>query len=239
MNQAKTPVLLLADDDRSVTESLAPYLERSGFHVIVKENGLETLEWVQSNQPDLIILDILMPLVDGREVLRRMRGQNIWIPTILLTQIGDSSERADALDEGADDYLNKPFHPQELVSRIRAVLRRVQKGQPSLSSVWELKSNGLVLDRRARRLSVNGQVADISPKAFAVLEYLMTHPDEVVSRERLLKSVWGWDYPIGTRTVDNRIFELRKALNDDVSSPKYIETSTGQGYCYIAPVKRS
>lgn len=154
-----------------------------------------------------------------------------------LTQVGDANERALALEEGADDYLNKPFESYELLARIRAVLRRSQNGQPSLSTAWRLFSRELTIDRRARRATLNGQALDLSPKAFAVLEYLMTHPDEVISRERLLQLVWGWEYPVGTRTVDTRMFELRKALGDDPTNPKFIETQAGEGYCFIAPVK--
>jgi len=231
------PTLLLADDDSTITGSLAPFLERSGYHVISVSNGIEALNVAQSNRPDLIILDILMPRMDGREVLRRLRHMNIWIPTILLTRVGDATERAYALEEGADDYLNKPFHPQELLARIRAVMRRAQNGKPGLSSAWRLESGELVIDRRARRVSLGDHYLDISPKAFLLLEYLITHPDEVITRERLLSSVWGWDFPIGSRTVDTRIFELRRAINDDPSDPKYIRTISGEGYCFIAQVK--
>lgn len=228
--------LLLADDDPAVTDNLVPFLERAGFRVLVASDGMEALEKVQSHRPDLIILDVLMPRLDGREVLRRVRGSNLWTPTILLTQVGGATERALALEEGADDYLNKPFDPHELLARIRAVLRRAKPGQPSLSSSWLLMANELRLDRRARRAELSGETLDLTPKAFAVLEYLMTHPDECVSRERLLEAVWGWEYPVGTRTVDTRMAELRRALNDDPDHPHFIETVPGEGYRFIAPV---
>ena len=195
--------LLLADDDPSITDSLAPFLERSGFHVLVVTDGVVALEKAQSHKPDLIILDVLMPRLDGRETLRRLRRANIWTPTILLTQVGEASERALALEEGADDYLNKPFDPHELLARIRAVLRRVRPGERSLSSAWLLSSGELVLDRRARRVSLEDETLSLTPKALAVLEYLMTHPDECVSRERLLDAVWGWEYPIMSASHPN------------------------------------
>ena len=231
------PTLLLADDDPTITNSLVPFFERAGFYVLTAANGMEALEKAQSHRPDLIVLDVLMPRMDGREVLRRLRRAGLQTPTILLTQVGDAIERALALEEGADDYLNKPFESHELLARVRAVLRRSQNGLPSLSTAWRLTAHDLTIDRRARRATLNGQILDLSPKAFAVLEYLMTHPDEVVSRERLLQLVWGWEYPVGTRTVDTRMFELRKALGDDPAEPKFIETQTGEGYCFIAPVR--
>jgi DNA-binding response OmpR family regulator len=231
------PTLLLADDDPTITNSLVPFFERAGFHVITAANGAEALEKAQLLRPDLIVLDVLMPRLDGREVLRRMRHAGLQTPTILLTQVGDAVERALALEEGADDYLNKPFESHELLARIRAVLRRSQSGQPSLSTAWRLSAYELTIDRRARRATFNGQLLDLSPKSFAVLEYMMTHPDEVVSRERLLQLVWGWEYPAGTRTVDTRMFELRKALGDNPTNPRFIETQAGEGYCFIAPVR--
>ena len=232
----QNPSILLADDDPNIVDSLAPFLERAGFHVLIVPDGQAAFEKAQSHHPDLIILDVLMPRMDGRETLRRLRRANMWTPTILLTQVGEASERALALEEGADDYLNKPFDPHELLARIRAVLRRARPGERSLSAAWLLTAGTLSLDRRARRASLAGQTLDLTPKALAVLEYLMTHPDEAVTRERLLDAVWGWEYPAGTRTVDTRMAELRRALDDDPTEPKYIETIPGEGYRFVAVV---
>jgi DNA-binding response OmpR family regulator len=231
------PLILLADDDPSIADTLAPFLERAGFHVLTVSDGAAALDKIHSHRPALVILDVLMPRMDGREVLRRIRRENSWLPAILLTQVGESSERALALEEGADDYLNKPFDPHELLARIRAVLRRARPGERSLSTSWTLTALDLTLDRRARRASLKREAIDLTPKALAVLEYLMTHPDECVSRERLLEAVWGWEYPAGTRTVDTRMAELRRALNDDPEKPRYIETVPAEGYRFIAPVK--
>lgn len=229
--------LLLVDDDPMIVESLAPLLERSGFHVLLASNGEEALNKIQSHHPDVIVMDVLMPRMNGRETLRRMRKSNIWIPTILLTQVGEAAERATALEEGADDYLNKPFHSQELLARIHAVLRRARSAGQTLSSARRLASFDLVLDRQSRRAFLADGSLNLTPKAFAVLEYLMTHPDEAVSREELLHSVWGWEYPTGTRTVDTRVNELRRAMNEDAASPRFIQTLTGEGYIFIAPVR--
>ncbi len=124
------PSILLVDDETAITDNLAPFLGRSGFNVEVASNGEEALQKVTAQRPDLLILDVLMPQLDGREVLRQLRQGGNWIPIILLTQVGEASERAMALEEGADDYLNKPFDPHELAARIRAVLRRARPGQP-------------------------------------------------------------------------------------------------------------
>jgi DNA-binding response OmpR family regulator len=230
------PSLLLVDDEIAITDNLAPFLQRSGFDVMVAGNGEEALQQVLSLQPDLLILDVLMPRLDGREVLRQMRKSGNWTPVILLTQVGEASERAMALEEGADDYLNKPFDPHELVARIKAVLRRARPGKPPLAMSPRLTCGKLRLDRVSHRAWLNAEELALTPKSVMLLEYMMTHPDELVSRERLLDVVWGWDYPVGTRAVDTRIAELRRALNDDPANPCYIETIPGQGYRFSGQV---
>jgi DNA-binding response OmpR family regulator len=228
--------ILLVDDEAAITDNLAPFLERTGYAVEVAGDGEEALRKVADFAPDLIILDVLMPRMDGRAVLRHLRQNDDWTSVILLTQVGEAMERAMALEEGADDYLNKPFDPQELVARIRAVLRRVRLGHPPLAAAEHLVSGELVLDRVARRVKLEKQELPLTPRAVALLEYLMSHPDELMSRDRLLDAVWGWDYPTGTRTVDTRIAELRRALKDDPTNPTYIETVPGQGYRFVGGV---
>jgi len=229
--------VLLVDDDPSILESLGPFLSRTGFEVLLASDGLEALERIAMDPPALIVLDVLMPRLDGRELLRRLRREGNWTPVLLLTQVGESVERALALEEGADDYLNKPFDPHELVARMRAILRRARPGKPPLSAAWELRCGDLLLDRRSRRVSLHGEEFILTPRALALLEYLMTHPDELLTRERLLDAVWGWDYPAGTRAVDTRIAELRKALGDDPAQARYIETVPGQGYRFAPDVE--
>jgi DNA-binding response OmpR family regulator len=229
--------ILLVDDESAITDNLGPFLERSGFAVAVAADGEAALHQAAAFTPDLIVLDVLMPRMDGRQVLRRLRQEGDWIPVILLTQVGEASERAMALEEGADDYLNKPFDPHELVARIRAVLRRSQVGRRPLISAERLSSGSLVFDRRARRVWVNAEEVTLTPKAVALLEYLMIHPDELLTRDRLLDAVWGWDYPAGIRAVDTRIAELRRALRDDATQPRYIETVPVQGYRFVGSVE--
>jgi DNA-binding response OmpR family regulator len=231
--------ILLVDDESAITENLTPFLMRSGFDVSTASNGWEALKKIETTTFDLIISDVLMPIMDGRELLRTLRQENNWIPVILLTQVGEAVERAMALEEGADDYINKPFDPHELVARIRAVLRRAKPGTPPLSAVWKLKCGDLLLDRKARRVYLEDDEVALTPKAFVLLEYLITHPDELVTRERLLDVVWGWDYPVGSRAVDTRIAELRRVLGDNATNPKYIETIPGQGYRFTADVEGS
>lgn len=231
--------ILLVDDDPGVTEHVGAFLERTGYAVTYAGDGGAALQRLEHDRVDLIILDVLMPVLDGREVLRRLRRANNWTPVILLTRVGSPTERAVALDEGADDYLGKPFEPYELVARIRAVLRRVHPGAPSLAGAHRLRAGALELDRQARRATLNAREVSLTAKAVSVLEYLMLHPDEVLSRERLLDAVWGWDYPAATRAVDTRIAELRRTLKDDAETPRFIETLIGQGYRFVAPVEVS
>ena len=234
---APGPRILLVDDEEAITTNLAPFLERAGFTIEVADDGEEALRRAADFAPDLIVLDVLMPKLDGRQVCRRLRAAGNWTPIIMLTQVGSPAERAMSLEEGADDYLNKPFDPSELVARIRAVLRRARPGVPPLSAARRLACGPLVLDRPARRALLPGRELPLTPKAVAVLDYLMTHPDEVISRERLLDAVWGWDYPTGTRAVDVRIAELRKALGNDAAQPRYVETVPGQGYRFVGTVE--
>lgn len=231
------PKILLIDDEIDITSNIAPLLERAGFMVATAGDGEQGRQLISQFKPNLIVLDVLMPSLDGRSLLRQMRQGDNWTPVILLTQVGKSIERALALEEGADDYLNKPFDPFELIARIKAVLRRVRPGERPLTAAHLLQSGELTFDRRSRRAHLNQQPLTLTPKAATLLEYLLTHPNEIFSREQLLDAVWGWDYPAGTRTVDSRIAELRRMLQDDPASPRYIATIPGQGYRFIAPVE--
>jgi DNA-binding response OmpR family regulator len=230
------PSILIVDDEIAITDMLAAFLGRSGYTVEVAANGEDAMRKIETDEPDLTVLDVLMPRMDGREVLRQLRRSGNWMPVILLTQVGEASERAMALEEGADDYINKPFSPHELAARIRAVLRRARPGRPPLSVAGRLTCGPLKLDRVSRRVWLESNELALTPKSVMLLEYMMTHPDELVSRERLLDVVWGWDFPVGTRAVDTRVGELRRALNDDPASPRYIETIPGKGYRFVGEV---
>jgi DNA-binding response OmpR family regulator len=218
--------ILLVDDEPAITDNLAPLLRRAGFDVVVAHDGDQALTRLRAGAPDLVVLDVLLPGKDGRAVLRQVR------------QVGESGERAMALEEGADDYLNKPFDPHELVARIRAVLRRGRPaGGAALGSAQRLRSGAVLLDRASQRVFRSGQEVLLTPRATVLLAYLMAHPDEVMTRERLLEAVWGWSFPAGTRSVDTRVAELRRVLEEDTGNPRLITTVPGMGYRFSGVVE--
>lgn len=230
--------VLLVDDEEAITTSLGPFLQRSGFAVATAPDGVEALAACQRTRPDIVVCDVMMPRMDGREVVRRLRAASDWTPVILLTKVGESHERSAALEEGADDYLNKPFDPQELVARIKAVLRRVTPGERPLAAATRLICGDLVLDRTARRVHLGGREVALTPRAALLLDYLMAHPGEVHARDRLLSVLWGFDFPAGTRAVDHRVAEIRKVLRDDAADPAFIETVPSLGYRFCGTVTR-
>lgn len=229
--------LLIVDDEEDLLAELRPMLERSGYQVITAGDGERALALIASEAPDLVLLDLLMPKMDGRETLRRMRQQNNWVPTILLTQVNTPMERVMSLQEGADDYLNKPFDPMELLARIQAILRRADLATPSTATAQVLRSGDLQIDRQMRKIMQKGVPVNLTARAFDLLVYLMRNAQEAIGRDRLLDEVWGWSYAVSTRAVDIRIAEIRKALGEDVDSPHYIETITGYGYRFMLPVQ--
>lgn len=237
MTQHPSQTLLIVDDEPDLLAELKPLLERSGYAVVTAANGEQALSAVAQHTPDLIILDMLMPRLDGRAVLRRLRQSDNWTPVLLLTQVNTTSERVLSLQEGADDYLNKPFDPLELLARIQAILRRAApKTGVSLDQAPRLQSGSLQLNRQARTVALDGQPIELTSRAFDLLAFLMAHPQEPVSRDRLLDEIWGWAYAVSTRAVDMRVAELRKALQDDAANPQFIETVVGQGYRFLPAV---
>lgn len=227
------PRLLLIDDDEAITSVLGPFLDRAGFEVRTAGDGAAGLEAFRAGGADVVVLDVSMPIMNGRQVLRQLRAEGRWTPVVMLTQVGAAGERAMTLDEGADDYLNKPFDPVELISRVRAVLRRAGGARPLSAERQVLQARGLRIDRVAHRAFLDGKELILTPKAALLLDYLMSHPDELHTRQRLLEVLWGYEHPVGTRAVDNRIAELRRALGDDAADPTYLETVAGQGYRFL------
>jgi DNA-binding response OmpR family regulator len=229
--------LMIVDDEVDLLAELKPLMERCGYQVISAINGAQALELIASEKPDLIVLDMLMPRLDGRDVLRRLRQAGNWTPVILLTKVNTPVERVMSLQEGADDYLNKPFDPLELVARVQAILRRTQQGSLPLSSFRRLTSGGLALDRQLRQVWLDDKLVNLTARAVGVLEFLMLDPQEVISRERLLDEVWGWSDALETRAVDIRIAEIRKVLDEASEQSGFIETVIGQGYRFLGTVQ--
>lgn len=234
---AAAPRVLLVDDEAPITSTLGPYLERNGFEVRVAADGEEALAAHAAAPADLVVSDVLMPRLDGRELVRRLRGAEDWTPVILLTTVDASYERSAALDEGADDYLGKPFDPPELVSRIRAVLRRTTPGERTLATASRLVSGELEFDRTARRVRLAGEEVELTPRATLLLEYLMSHADELHTRERLLATLWGFEFAVTTRAIDHRVAEIRRVLGDDAQNPVWIETVPSGGYRFVGAVR--
>jgi len=231
---AEAQTVLLVDDEEAITTVLAELFEQEGFTVVVAGDGAQGLAAYEAHQPDVVVADVSMPVMDGREMVRQIRALGGWTPVVLLAQAGESTDRAVALDEGADDYLNKPCDPRELLSRVRALLRRNVVGQP-LTTARAVVCQGLYVDRISRKVTVNRRQITLTPRAWLLLDYLVTRPGEH-SREELLDAVWGFGFPTSTRSVDARVSELRQAL---AGCGAQIETVPGVGYRFTGDVQVS
>lgn len=221
------PKVLLAEDDTSLTELLTYNLEQEGFEVLHAADGEEAMVLAQERQPDIAILDWMIPYLSGIEICRRLRRQpeTANLPIIMLTARSEESDRIRGLETGADDYITKPFSPRELVARIRAVLRRLR---PALTGA-PLSFSGIELDNTTHKVMRDGKSIALGPTEFRLLRHFMEHPRRVFSREQLLDSVWGHDVEVELRTVDVHIRRLRKALNAD-DLPDVIRTVRSAGY---------
>lgn len=219
--------VLLVEDDRTVAEVVARYLERDGHEVEWVSDGRAAIDRAVAEPPDLVVLDLMLPKVDGLEVCRRVRAL-APIPVIMLTARGDETDRVIGLDLGADDYVTKPFSPRELVSRVRAVLRRTGAANPS-GDPQVLTAGALTVDVPARAVSVDGRSVSLTSREFELLVHLMRHPRRAFRREELLERVWG--YTVGdTSTVTVHVRRLREKLEDDPANPRWIATVWGVGY---------
>lgn len=222
--------ILIADDERELRDMLQAYLTNEGFDVRAVNDGQDALDAVASKPPDLVILDVGMPGLDGFEVLRRLRSYT-QVPVIFLTAKAEEVDRVVGLTVGADDYVTKPFSPRELTARIRAVLRRGRLADSDTDA--RLCFEGLEIDVAGREVSRNGQPIDLTTLEFDLLHALAVVPGRVFTREHLLETVWGWDYFGVDRVVDVHISNLRKILSDNPSEPSLIATVRGVGYKFI------
>ena len=229
--------ILLVDDESPITTQLKPFLERAGYAVTVAGDGDLALRRVSDVVPDLVILDVDLPKLSGIEVCRRLRNAGNWTPIIMLTKFVEAADRTMGLNEVADDYVDKPYDPYELEARVRAVLRRARPGTPPPGAGCRLACGPMLLDRVRRRVLLSDRELPLTPKAVGLLDYLMTHPHELLTRERLLDEVWSYYHPAAMRAVDQRVSELSKHLGDDPAEPLYIETVVGQGYVFVGQVE--
>ena len=222
-----TPYILVVEDEDALATLLKYNLDKEGHRVVVAADGEEALMVIDERQPDLVVLDWMLPKVSGIEVCRRLRAkpETKNIPVIMLTARGEESDRVRGLDTGADDYIVKPFSMSELAARVRAVLRRIRPGLAD----DRIRHGDLVIDRVAHRVKRDGKEIHLGPTEFRLLDYLMQHPGRVFSREQLLDRVWGRDVYIDERTVDVHIGRLRKLLNPGREQDP-IRTVRGAGY---------
>jgi len=221
--------LLLIDDDPMITEPLARQLGVAGYRVLVAHNGRSGLELAQTHQPDLVVLDVMMPEMDGWEVCRKLRQSSV-VPILMLTALGDEVDRILGLELGADDYLTKPFSTRELKARIKALLRRVELDHQAAPVRQELKVGEIRMDLDTRQVFKNSELLPLRYKEFELLSLLLSRAGDVVTRAELFDKIWGTDWLGDTRTLDVHIRWLREKIEADPSQPRYIQTVRGVGY---------
>ncbi len=229
--------ILVVDDEDTIRDVIRRYLERDGFVVREAADGYAALDAIRDEPPDLVVLDLMLPGVDGLTLTRQLRTQKgIFdererIPIIMLTAKGETSDRIRGLDLGADDYMAKPFSPQELVSRVKAVLRRSGESAPLPGLPGQvLEFDGLRVDPASRTLTVNGQPVPLTTKEFDLLWFFARHPRQVFTRAQLLDHVWGYEFYGDPSTVTVHIRRLREKIERDPSQPRYVLTVWGVGY---------
>jgi len=204
--------VLIVEDDRDIADLVARYLGRAGFATEQLSSGRDAIKAINENPPELLILDVMLPQMDGGEICRAVRAneKTAAVPIIMLTARGEESDRIAGLELGADDYIAKPFSPNELVARARALLRRTERGAPSRGAA--MKYGTILLDPETHTVSANGDGITLTAKEFLLLSYLLQHRGRVLSRDVLLTDVWGYRYTGGTRTVDVHVRRLREKL---------------------------
>jgi len=241
----------VVDDELNIRESIAISLQREGLEVVFAEDGLQAVDQARAFGPDLIVLDIMMPGMDGYEVCRTIREEST-VPIILLSARGEEIDRIVGLELGADDFLVKPFAMRELVAHVRAMLRRARMTQevgvgrhvapapngvgirlPDVERPQVIQAGDVEIDVPRRQASLGGETLDLKPKEFDLLLYFARHPGIVLSRDALLREVWGYDFPVDTRTVDVHVRWLRQKIEQDPGDPSRIGTVRGHGYRFV------
>jgi DNA-binding response OmpR family regulator len=218
--------VLVVDDEPIVREVVTRYLRRDGFRTLEAGDGLEARELVERDEPSLVVLDVMLPGLDGLALCRWIRARSD-LPVILLTARGEETDRIVGLELGADDYITKPFSPRELAARVRTVLRRAEPTSPREE---RLGFDGLALDAATRDVRRNGELVRLTAKEFDLLWFLASHPRRVFSRDQLMIRVWGYETALDTGTVTVHMRRLREKIEDDPSRPRLLETVWGVGY---------
>jgi DNA-binding response OmpR family regulator len=225
--------ILVVDDEPTLRETLVDALEADGFRVVAAADGRQALASFRAEQPDLVLLDLMLPELSGIEVCRIIR-QESGVPIVMLTAKDSELDKVVGLELGADDYVTKPFSLRELSARIRALFRRAEKtaveAPPAVVDLGRVQA-----DLAGHRLLRDGATVPIKPKAFELLAFLLRHPGQVFTRDQLLEHVWGYDYAGETRTVDVHVHWLRSQIEDDPGNPQLIHTVRGVGYVYRRP----
>ena len=219
--------ILVVDDEPNIVKLAKLYLERDGYQVLSVGDGEQALELIQTQKPDLVVLDVMLPSMDGFEICRRLRAQDNQIPIIMVTARDDDIDKILGLELGADDYLTKPFNPRELVARVRAVLRRGSSGGPQRN----IQVADLQIDTAGREVTIDGDPVALRTQEFEVLRVLAENEGIVLTRDQLLNKAWGYDFYGQTRTVDVHIAQLRRKI---AASRVVIETVTGIGYKLVS-----
>ena len=223
--------ILIVEDEKAIVEILKFNLKREGYETLEALDGLEGLELARTGDPDLILLDVMLPGMNGFDICAALRKEGAIVPIIMLTAREEESDKVFGLEAGADDYITKPFSMRELMARVKANIRRRSMGaqQQSIGGAV-LKAGDVAIDQTAMTVSKGGKVVEVTQKEYDLLTCLMTTPGKVYTREELLEKVWNYDYYGDTRTVDVAIRRLREKIEDNPGEPKHIKTKRGAGY---------
>lgn len=222
--------IVIVEDEANIVELVKYNLDREGYRTVYANDGRKGLELIKQELPDLVILDLMLPELDGLSVCKQLRSdaQTKSIPIIILTAKSEEADRVLGLEMGADDYVTKPFSPRELVARVRAVLRRSGAADDAEPEIIE---NGVIrIDLRQHIVKVRGEEVELTPKEFDFLKLLLLNPGRAFTREFLLEHLWGYEYFGDTRTVDVHVRRLRQKIENDPANPEYLETVRGVGY---------
>lgn len=222
--------ILVVDDEKLIVKGIKFSLEQDGAEVSCAYDGQEALDMIKANYYDIILLDVMLPILDGYEVCRKVREFSD-VPIIMLTAKSEDVDKILGLDYGADDYMTKPFNVLEVKARIKAIKRRQRSGM-SVGTGSRLICGEMVMDRSNRRVYISGKDVGLTSKEYDVLELLVSNPNKVYARDKLLSLIWGYDYPGDARTVDVHIRRLREKIEENPSDPKYVHTKWGMGYYY-------